>query len=145
MSLSHSVPGRSQGIDMFDFMLHSLNPAKQGKAARDKSIREKGVRLYTCPIIFTRQTTLYSCFLSLLGGTQGLLLPLHSGLSTGGAWRTLWGARDYTRVVFVQGKHHPHCILSVALNTHFSLSSAPQPTLPSWRPVRAFEQFSTFP
>lgn len=49
----------------------------------------------------------YSFFLQVEGrisGTQGLLIALYSEITPGGAWKTIWSAKDQTQVIYVQGK-----------------------------------------
>ena len=45
---------------------------------------------------------------------QGLLLALHSGITPGGAWGTIWDAGDRTRVGRVQGKRPTRCAIAPA-------------------------------
>ena len=47
---------------------------------------------------------------------------MHSGITPGGAWGTIWDAGDRTRVGRVQGKRPTRCAIAPAPYYYFRLS-----------------------
>ena len=65
----------------------------------------------------------FFCFLG-QSDAQELFLALHSGITAGGAWGTMWDAGNQTRVGCMQGQCPIHCAITPAPpESHFVLQN----------------------